>query len=60
MKREVVEGEQADEARKRVAKSANKVLKEKAARKEADSGESDSADARHEDGDSVPVSDSAE
>ena len=39
MKREVVEGDQADEARKRVAKSANKVLKEKAAKKEADSAD---------------------
>ena len=60
MKRDVVEGEQADEARRRVAKSANKALKEKAARKEADSAGSDSAESGQEEGDSESVSYSAE
>ena len=35
MKREVMEGEMADEARKKIARSINKVAKEKAARKES-------------------------
>jgi hypothetical protein len=48
MKREVMEGEKADDARKRIAKSFNKVLKDKAAKKD----ESD-PDSEGDDSDSV-------
>ncbi len=44
MKREVMEGEKADEARKKVAKSFNKVLKDKAAKKELSDSDSESDD----------------
>lgn len=51
LKREVVEGEKADEARKKISRSANRVLRERAARKpeEVDPPEGDVSDVQQPD-----------
>ncbi len=57
LKREVTEGEQADEARKKIAKSASKVLRVRSSKKDTDN---DDCDDENLDDSEAPVSDSGD